>query len=46
MLGVQIVNDQIQHEHLRASIRKELDRRRKISEAAQVCVAPMHALIC
>ncbi len=46
VLGVQIVNDQVQHEHLRASIRKELDRRRKISEAAQVCTVSLHALIC
>ena len=33
---MQIVNEQIQHEHLRAGIKQELDRRRKIAQAAQV----------
>jgi hypothetical protein len=33
---LQIVNDQIQHEHLRAGIKQELDRRKKIAQAAQV----------
>ena len=33
---MQLVNEQIQHEHLRAGIKQELDRRRKIAQAAQV----------